>query len=281
MNSPMQIQSHDLAVCSWSLPTEGMRELVQSIRDLGLWHFQLALAPLIFLDDKQKHFEFGQLRESGLAITAGMISFPGEDYSTIAHIRATGGYLPDDSWPLRKQLTIQAGRLAQELGISLLTTHIGFIPQSNHADYPTLIERIDEITRILGQHNVALAMETGQEGASELLQFLNDLPARNLGVNFDPANMILYGSGDPIAAVRTLGRHIRHVHLKDAMPSEKPMLEWGVQTPLGEGDVNFEEFLVALNDVGYKGPLAIEQESRAPKAEDIRSAIEYICQFGK
>jgi L-ribulose-5-phosphate 3-epimerase len=277
----MQIQSHDLAVCSWSLPAKGMRDLTQSIRDPGLTHFQLALAPLLFLDDKQKHFEFGQLRESGLTITAGMISFPGEDYSTIAHIRATGGYLPEDSWPFRKLLTVQAGRLAQELGVTLLTTHIGFIPQSNHADYPRLIERVAEITQILAQHNVSLAMETGQEEASELLQFLNDLPGRNLSVNFDPGNMILYGSGDPISAVRTLGRHIRHVHLKDAIPSEKPMLEWGEQTPLGQGNVNFEEFLVALHDVGYQGPLAIEQESHAPKLEDIRAAIQYIHQFDK
>jgi L-ribulose-5-phosphate 3-epimerase len=256
-----------------------MRELALSVRDLGLSHLQLSLGPLLFLDDKRKHFELSQLRESGLTITAGMISFPGEDYSTIARIRATGGYLPDDSWTLRKQVTTQAGKLAQELGITLLTTHIGFIPQSNHADYPRLIERISEITQTLSQHGVTLAMETGQEGASELLQFLNDLPARNLAVNFDPANMILYGSGDPIAAVRTLGRHIRHVHLKDAVPSEKPMLDWGKQMPLGQGEVNFEEFLLALHDVGYKGPLVIEQESHAPNAEDVQAAIRYMRQF--
>jgi sugar phosphate isomerase/epimerase len=256
-----------------------MRELVQTVRDLGLSHFQLALAPLLFLDDKQKHQELGHLRESGLTITAGMIGFPGEDYSTIARIRATGGYLPDETWNLRKQITVQAGKFAQELGISILSTHIGFIPQSNHDDYPRLIERISEITGLLSQSGVTLAMETGQESASELLQFLNDLPARNLAVNFDPANMILYGSGDPIQAVRTLGRHIRHVHLKDAVPSEKPMLEWGRQTVLGQGAVNFEEIFVALRDVGYQGPLVIEQESRRKRVEDIRASVEYLKRF--
>jgi L-ribulose-5-phosphate 3-epimerase len=275
----MQIQSHDLAVCSWSLPAKSMRDLVQSVRDLGLSHVQLALAPLIFLDDKQKHFELGQLRDAGLTITAAMISFPGEDYSSIPRIRATGGYLPSETWNLRKQITLQAANIAQELGLSLLTTHIGFIPQSNHPDYPTLIDRISEITAALSAHGITLAMETGQESAPELLQFLNDLPARNLAINFDPANMILYGSGDPISAVRTLGRHIRHVHLKDAIPSEKPMLEWGKQTPLGQGQVDFEEFLLALHDVAYKGPLAIEQESHAPQAEDIRAAIDYMKRF--
>jgi sugar phosphate isomerase/epimerase len=275
----MQIQSHELAVCSWSLPAKTIGELVESVRDLGLSHLQLALGPLLFLDDKQKHQELGHLRESGLTVTAGMIAFPGEDYSTIARIRATGGYLPDETWNLRKQITIQAGKLAQELGLTTLTTHIGFIPQSNHDDYPRLIERIADITAGLSQNGVTLAMETGQEGAPELLQFLNDLPARNLAVNFDPANMILYGSGDPIQAVRTLGRHIRHAHLKDAVPSEKPMLEWGSLTPLGQGGVDFEEFFLALRDVGYKGPLAIEQESRRRRVEDIRASIEYLKRF--
>ena len=277
----MQIQSHDLAVCSWALPAKSMRDLVQSVRDLGLAHLQLALGPLLSLDDKQKHAELFHLRDSGLTVTASMIAFPGEDYSTIAKIRATGGYLPDETWPLRKQLTLQAAKLSQELGITILTTHIGFIPQSNHPDYPRLIERIAEITTALAEHNITLAMETGQEGAPELLQFLNDLPAKNLAVNFDPANMILYAAGDPIQAVRTLGRHIRHVHLKDAIPSEKPRLDWGRQTPIGQGTVNFEQFLLALHDVGYKGPLAIEHESRRRKIEDIQTSIEYMKRFAR
>jgi sugar phosphate isomerase/epimerase len=275
----MQIQSHDLGVCSWSLPANSTRELVQTVRDLSLSHFQLALGPLVFLDDKQKHQELGHLRDSGLAITAGMIGFPGEDYSTIARIRATGGYLPDETWEIRKLITIEAGKLTRGLGVSVLTTHIGFIPQSNHPDYAKLLERLAFVAGALTNDGITLAMETGQEGASELLQFLNDLPARNLAVNFDPANMILYGSGDPIQAVRTLGRHIRHVHLKDAVPSEKPMLEWGTQTPLGQGAVDFEEFFVALHDVGYHGPLVIEQESRRKREEDIRASIEYLKRF--
>jgi sugar phosphate isomerase/epimerase len=275
----MQVQSHDLGVCSWSLPANSMHELVEITRDLGLSHIQLALGPLVFLDDKQKHQELGHLRSSGLTITAGMISFPGEDYSTIARIRATGGYLPDETWEIRRLITTEAAKLTRELGVSILTTHIGFIPQSNNPDYAKLLERLAVVAGALTNDGITLAMETGQESASELLQFLNDLPARNLAVNFDPANMILYGSGDPIHAVRTLGRHIRHVHLKDAVPSEKPMLDWGRQTPLGQGAVDFEEFFVALNDVGYQGPLVIEQESRRKRVEDIRASTEYLKRF--
>src|ERR1700689_1039861 len=108
----MRIRSHDLAVCSWSLPAAGMREIIQSVGELGLSHVQLAVAPLLFLDDKQKHFELGQLRASNLSITSGMISFPGEDYSTLARIKITGGFLPDETWDLRRQLTVAAGKFA-------------------------------------------------------------------------------------------------------------------------------------------------------------------------
>jgi L-ribulose-5-phosphate 3-epimerase len=272
----MQIRSRDLAVCSWSLPGDGLRELVQSVRDLGLSHIQLALAPLLFLDDKRKYFEFGQLRQSGLTITAGMIAFPGEDYSTLARIKLTGGFVPDDAWNLRRQLTLVAGKLARELGLNLLTTHVGFIPPSDHGDYPRILQRVGEIAATLAESQITLAMETGQESASELLQFLNDLPTRNVAVNFDPANMILYGSGDPIDAISILDRHIRHVHIKDAIASDNPGLEWGRVTPVGAGQVDFKKFFAALQTIGYTGPIAIEQESDRRSIEDLKNTIAFL-----
>jgi L-ribulose-5-phosphate 3-epimerase len=272
----MRIAGHDVGVCSWSLRAADMRELVETVRELGLSHVQLALGPLVFLDDKRKHFELGQLRGSGLTITAGMIGFPGEDYSTIPRIRATGGFVPDDAWTLRRRLTIEAAKLAQELEVKILTTHAGFIPPSNHVDYPKLLSRVGELAKALADLNVALAMETGQEGASELLQFLNDLPSGNVGVNFDPANMILYGQGDEIQAVKTLDRHIRHVHVKDAVESEKPGIEWGKEVAVGAGDVDLPGFVLALDQAGYGGPLVIERETSGRGLDEIRSAIDAL-----
>lgn len=272
----MRIRSHDVAICSWSLPSAGLRDLMQSVKELGLSHIQLALTPLLFLDDKQTHFELGQLRESGLTITAGMIAFPGEDYSTLGRIRVTGGFVPDEAWSLRRQLTLQAGKLARELGLTLLTTHVGFVPPSDHEDYPRILQRVAEVAAGLAESGITLAMETGQESASELLQFLNDLPTRDVAVNFDPANMILYGSGDPIEAIGVLDRHIRHVHVKDAIASENPGLDWGQTAPVGSGQVDFPEFLLALENAGYSGPLAIELESARRGLQDARDAIAFL-----
>lgn len=128
----------------------------------------------------------------------------------------------------------------------------------------------------LRQRNIVLALETGQESASELLQFLNDLPGENVAVNFDPANMLLYGSGAPIEAITTLSRHIRHVHVKDAVASKRQGIEWGTEVPIGTGEVIFGELLPALEWIDYTGPLVIEREAGDDPVSDIRSAIEFI-----
>src|SRR5262249_59883502 len=106
-------------------------------------------------------------------------------------------------------------------------THLGAVPPSNDPTYGKILSRVAEVADALAKLGVSLLAETGQETASELLQFLNDLRRRNVEVNFDPANMILYGAGDPIDAIRVLGRHIRHVHVKDATLSDQPRMKWG------------------------------------------------------
>lgn len=272
----MEIDGHDIGVCSWSLRLEGFDQVAAVVEQLGLAHLQLALGPLLFLDDKRKFQELGHLRAAKLTITAGMIAFPGENYDTIALIRQTGGYLPDATWPIRKQLTVAAGKLAAELELKLLSTHIGFIPPSSHEDYGKLVDRVSEVAAALAPLGVTLLTETGQEEAPTLLQFLNDLSQRNVGVNFDPANMILYGAGDPIAAIRTLDRHIRHVHVKDAVASSQPGITWGQEVPFGVGQVPHAEFLLALKEIGYTGPLAIECEAGADRVACIKTGLETL-----
>ena len=91
----MKIAGQDIGVCSWSLAPKDANDLVTRVKMLGLQHVQLALGKLVLLDDKRKHQELGILRNSGLTFTAGMISFEGEDYSTIASIKKTGGYVSE------------------------------------------------------------------------------------------------------------------------------------------------------------------------------------------
>ncbi|HWC90290.1 MAG TPA: TIM barrel protein, partial [Pirellulales bacterium] len=101
----------------------------------------------------------------------------------------------------------------------------------------------------------------------------------NLFVNFDPANMILYGSGEPIAALKRIGNYVRSVHCKDGRWAAHPGQEWGTEVPLGQGDVGFENYLRTLDEIGYHGPLTIEreipQEPERQKAE-IGAAIRLL-----
>lgn len=272
----MNLHDHDIAVCSWSLQPRDAAHLVELTRQLGLAHVQLALGPLVMLDDKRKHQEIGRLKQSGLSLTSAMINFPGEDYSTIDHIRRTGGYVPDDAWPVRKRLSIQAAQLAAELGIRLLSTHVGFVPAPSDPAYAGIKDRVRQIAEAFKGHDVDLLLETGQERADELLAFLHDVQAPNVFINFDPANMILYGLADPIAAMHTLGPLIRHVHVKDATPSAEPGVQWGEEVPFGAGRVGPRRFLEALESIHYTGPLAIEREAGDDRLGDVRSAIDAL-----
>ena len=110
-----------------------------------------------------------------------------------------------------------------------------------------------------------------------LLDFFEDTGRDNLRVNFDPANMILYGSGEPIAALKLAGRYVRSVHCKDAKWAARPGEEWGEETPLGAGDVGLENYLRTLHEVGYTGPLTIEREvSGERQLADIGAAVKLL-----
>jgi sugar phosphate isomerase/epimerase len=272
----MKIAGHDIGVCSWSIHPKSTQELIENVKTLGLSHVQLAMYQLAIMDDKQKHQELGVLKNSGLVFTAGMIGFGDEDYTTIASIRKTGGYVNEQNFPMRRQITKAAAQIGLELGMKMLTAHIGFVPPSSDPNYAKMVERVGHIADDLKSLGVILLMETGQESAPELLQFMNDLSRSNVKVNFDPANMILYGAGEPIEAIGILGRHIGHVHVKDATSSNNPGTVWGTEVPFGTGQVPPREFLRALEDVGFTGPLAIEREAGETRIKDIAVAIETL-----
>jgi sugar phosphate isomerase/epimerase len=253
-----------------------MADLVRLVRDLGLEHIQLALEGLLQLDARKRADEIAILRASGLKLTAGMISFPGEDYATIEIIQRTGGFAPNDLWPARRALSRDAAKLAVELGTKIVTTHIGFVPQAGVPGFQLIADRTRTVAEDFAALGVELLMETGPEPAADMRAFIEKLAMPNLRVNFDPANMILYGGADPIEALNLLAPYIRHVHLKDALASASPGKEWGKEVPFGSGQVGAPRFLKAIDKIGYRGPLVIEREAGEDRVGDVRKAIE-VC----
>ncbi len=135
-------------------------------------------------------------------------------------------------------------------------------------------DRLRELADVAGERNVALGLETGQESAAALDLFLADVDRANVGVNFDPANMLLYGSGDPIEAVTLLAPRLSQVHIKDATASGKPGA-WGSEVVVGTGDVDWTAFAAALRAGGYRGDMMIEREAGNSRIDDIAIAHEF------
>jgi L-ribulose-5-phosphate 3-epimerase len=204
-------------------------------------------------------------------------AYEGESYADIPAVHRTVGCVPPATRELRERRTEAVSRFAHEIGVHNIATHIGCIPEDRHdPEYHSIVEMVRRVCDYAAQFDQNLALETGQEPATALKIFLHEVNRGNLGINFDPANMILYGTGDPIEALAILGPHVLSVHCKDGNwpPPEEPDA-LGEEQPLGRGSVNIPRFLQKLKEVGYGGPLAIEREASDParRIKDIRSAI--------
>ena len=247
------------------------------MRQLGIGHVNLTLRP-VFADGGDAYLD--TIRRQRWTISATTIGFPQEDYSSLESIRATGGILPDECWPRNRQMVVRAAAITAELDVRFLTMHAGFIESDDASQDRRLRDRLVCLADGALQRGITLLMETGQETAECLRELLEELRHPALGVNFDPANMILYGKGDPVAAVRTLGPWIKHVHIKDAIRTKQPGT-WGTEVPWGEGEVGTSAFLNALKDAGFAGVLAIEREAGDNRLGDIRLAAERLAGYAK
>lgn len=203
-----------------------------------------------------------RLSELGIELTAVFGGFEGESYADIPTTARTVGLVPEETRAARTEEMKEIADFAKLLGCSVVALHIGFIPHAKVGDpgYDSVIAITREICDHVKSNGQALHLETGQESADGLLRFLADVERDNLFVNFDPANMILYGTGEPIEALKKIGSFVKSVHCKDALWADKPGEEWGQEVPLGEGQVDMAAYLKTLDEIGYQGPLTIERE---------------------
>jgi L-ribulose-5-phosphate 3-epimerase len=270
--------SDRLAVCSWSLHPTNPNDLITQLQATGIRRVQLALDPL-----RGSPGVWGEapalFRQNGITIVSGMFGCVGEDYTTLDTIRATGGIAPDATWE-QNWTNIQAtAALAQQLGLKLVMFHAGFLPHDEKdPNFTKMLRRLAEIADVFKAANIALGLETGQETAADLMQLLRQLKRPNVGVNFDPANMILYDKGNPIAALRTLGPWIRSLHIKDARRTKVPGT-WGEEVVVGTGEVDWPAFFATLRELNYTGDFVIEREAGSQRVADVRAAKEVVTKL--
>lgn len=269
-SSSLRCLNWPVGVCSWSLGND-----FDKITAAGVDCVHLALAPALAKDGSQY---LAKAAKSELTFTATMINFPQEDYSSLESIKATGGIVPDDCWWDNRETVLRAIELTAELKVPFLSMHFGFIDNKNPVKAKTLIERTKMLADKAAENNVTLLMETGQESAEELGDFLEKLHHPALGANFDPANMILYGKGNPVEAVGILGPWIKHVHIKDGIQTKTPGT-WGSEVVWGKGEVDADKFLKALKNAGFSGALAVEREGGDDRLGDIKIAVNLLRRF--
>jgi sugar phosphate isomerase/epimerase len=264
-----------LGVCSWSLQPETPEDLLAKVRQTGLRRILLALDPLREQPSVWNSIE-ELARQQGVELVSGMLTCVGEDYSTLESIRRTGGVVPDHTWEENWKNFQIGAEIAARLKFKLVMFHAGFLPHDEKDPaFGKLLERLRKIAQMFAKHGLEVAFETGQETAGALLAFLKRLACPNVGVNFDPANMILYNNGNPIEALRLLGPHVKQCHLKDAKVTKVPGT-WGEEVVLGTGEVNWPEFFNTLKAIGFNGNLFIEREAGNQRVADVRAAREYV-----
>jgi L-ribulose-5-phosphate 3-epimerase len=267
--------SQQIGVCSWSLRPGSVEELARDLKAVGVPAVQLALDPLRAGDWKTDG-TVGCLREAGIEIRSGMIGMEGEDYSTLESIRRTGGVRMDEHWEVNLAAAGESAAIADRIGVGLVTFHAGFLPhERSDPSRGVMIERLRAIVDRFAAYGINVGFETGQETADTLVDVLDELDRPSAGVNFDPANMILYGMGDPVAAMRKLAPRVVQIHVKDAIGSDMPGT-WGKEVPAGRGAVDWPAFFDVVRAHRLECDLMVERETPGDRVTEIRQACELV-----
>ena len=254
------------------LGTDALAAL-QHVRSLGVPTAHISYPAAMDNEAGVREIEAAR-RVTGIEITTIFCGFAGESYADLFTVQASVGLVPEATRAERVEKTLKIAEFAHKIGVARVAAHIGFVPE-DHSDplYAPMVKVTQQICNALAARGQVFALETGQETAHGLKRFIEDVKRENLKVNFDPANMILYGNDQPISALDVLMPWIDGVHCKDGRwPTQEGQL--GEETPLGEGDVDLRAWLKRLLELGYRGPLTIEREiSGDEQKQDILRAV--------
>ncbi len=222
-----------------------------------------------------------QIREAsvayGIRITAFWCGWGGPSVWNFHEGPATLGLVPAAYRQERIRTLKKGSDFARSIHVNQMITHIGFIPENPASEeYGQVVSAIREVAEYCRENGQYFLFETGQETPITLRRTIEDVGTGNLGINLDPANLIMYGKGNPVDALEVFGEYVRDVHGKDG---EYPTngRELGVEKPIGEGRVNYPALIAGLKRLGYDGPITIEREiSGEEQQKDILQARAYL-----
>ena len=217
---------------------------------------------------------FELFRKYNISVPGMFLSYPNQDW---AHPREGIGLVPEKTRAERMIISCRQMNWAKRYGIRYITCHVGFVPEERNEFYERFIIDMKQLLKFAASNGQEFLFETGTETVAGLAQTLEDIGEPNAGINFDPANLLIYNTDDPAKLVEELGSKIRVVHCKDANGPEGDAVN-GKETVLGKGSTKFASLLAKLLQSGFNGPLIIERElPLGPEQEkDIAEAVTFI-----
>lgn len=244
------------------------------VQDLGLPTAQLFVEE--FPSDLAGRLQKA-LDKHSIEPTALVVGGPGKEVWDFYQGPLTIGLVPRETRAARIAHIKKASDFAKQCGIAAVQTHCGFIPENpNDPVYKETIAAIREVTTYCQRNGQNFRYETGQETPITLVRAIRDVGTDNQGINFDLANLILYGKANPVDAIELLGPYVQGIHAKDGLWPTNPK-ELGKEVPIGEGKVDFARIIARLKALNYRGAVTIEREISGPKqVEDVRAAKAYL-----
>lgn len=264
----------EIGVMFWA--GENPREIIQRVKALGVRCGQLGVTGEYPLAGAAEAWKAALAAEDFTLVTV-FAAYIGEDYADIPTVSRTVGFIPPATRAEREARTLALSDFAAALGVPGIACHIGFVPEDeHHPDFVAVRDMVRRVCDHAAKNNQTFALETGQEPAATLLHFFKVVDRPNLTINFDPANMILYGTGDPIEALGILAKHVVTIHAKDGhWPDKNVPGALGAEQPLGSGSVGMERFVAKIKEIGYTGTINVEREGTDPERwrTDVAAAV--------
>ncbi len=254
-----------------------LEEAFSSVAEMGFSSCQLlSWDSSLWTDSEAKEIK-EKMAKYNVTISAFWCGWQGPTVWDFYEGPETLGLVPPTYRYARMKDLMNGSDFAKKLGVTDVATHMGFIPENPHdPNYSGLLSAVKTVANHYKQNGQYLLFETGQETPVTLLRLIQDTGCDNLGINLDPANLILYGKANPVDALDVFGKYVRGVHAKDGKyPTEGRYL--GAEVPIGQGKVDFVKLLGGLHALGYDGSITIEREIDGDQQiKDIIAAKSYL-----
>ena len=256
---------------------QNVAEKIKSVRDMGFSSCQLSAWDHALFTDEMAEKIVKATEEYDVKISTFWCGWSLPAVWDFYEGPITLGLVPMDYRKERMNQLMQGSDFAKKIKVENMATHVGFLPENpNTMEYHSLVCALRTVAARCEKNGQYFMFETGQETPVTLKRTIQDIGLKNLGINLDTANLILYGKANPIDALTVFGEYVRDTHMKDGkFPTDGRNL--GEEVPIGQGEVNFPRLIEKLREVGYDGPLTIEREiSGEDQIRDILAAKTYL-----